>query len=86
VRAFLVGESLTVGVGGILLGALAGAALAWMLVQVLTGVFDPPPSAPAVPWGYLALTLALTAAALLAATTGAGWLARRPPLDILGRP
>jgi len=32
----------------------------------VASVFDPPPSAPAVPWGYLALTLALTAAALLA--------------------
>ena len=25
-----------------------------MLVKVLTGVFDPPPDALAVPWGYLA--------------------------------
>ena len=30
-----------------------------MLVKVLTGVFDPPPDALSVPWGYLAAVAAL---------------------------
>jgi putative ABC transport system permease protein len=52
--AFVVGESVLVTVAGLLLGALLGAGLARVLVSVLTGVFDPPPSALAVPWGFLA--------------------------------
>jgi putative ABC transport system permease protein len=30
-----------------------------LLIRVLTGVFDPPPDAASVPWGYLAALLAL---------------------------
>jgi putative ABC transport system permease protein len=36
---------------------------------VLTGVFDPPPSTPAIPWLYLAALLALTVGAVVAAGT-----------------
>ena len=35
-----------------------------MLVKVLTGVFDPPPDALAVPWGYLAAVVALALGAV----------------------
>ena len=45
--------------------------LTWMLVKLLTGVFDPPPAHAAVPWHYLA---ELGAIALLA-------VARRGLLD-----
>ncbi|MBA3523604.1 MAG: hypothetical protein H0T85_03430 [Geodermatophilaceae bacterium] len=38
---------------GLATGALAGWVLSRGLVRVLTGVFDPPPSALAVPWLYL---------------------------------
>ena len=37
-----------------------------MLVKVLTGVFDPPPDALAVPWGYLAALAAVGVAAVAA--------------------
>jgi putative ABC transport system permease protein len=45
-----------------------------MLVKVLTGVFDPPPSVIAVPWPYLSITVLVAVAAIL---TGALMSARR---------
>lgn len=60
--AFLWSEAGFVLVAGILCGALAGWALTEMLVAVLTGVFDPPPAALAVPWTYLGSLLILALA------------------------
>ena len=69
--------------GGVALGAAGAAWLTWMLVKLLTGVFDPPPASPAVPWGYLG-ELALIA---LVAVVAAGLLTlrtlRRPALETL---
>jgi putative ABC transport system permease protein len=63
--AFVVGESVLVTVVGLLLGSVLGAALARVLVSVLNGVFDPPPSTLAIPWGFLAaLALAIVASAV----------------------
>ena len=76
--AFVWGESTFVTVGGLVLGAATAAALAELLVKVLTGVFDPPPDALAVPWGYLA--------ALVALTIGAGAIAGAATLRRLRRP
>lgn len=64
---FVWGESAFVTAGGLLLGTVAATAIAYMLVKVLTGVFDPPPDTLAVPWGYLAALLALTVGAVVAA-------------------
>jgi putative ABC transport system permease protein len=58
-------EALYVTVGGIALGAVLSATIAWLLIKVLTGVFDPPPDAAAVPWSYL-LALAAVAAGSVA--------------------
>jgi putative ABC transport system permease protein len=33
--------------------------ISYMLVKVLTGVFDPPPDQLFVPWGYLAVVVGL---------------------------
>ena len=54
-----------------------------MLVKVLTGVFDPPPAAAAIPWAYLVALVALTVAA--AALAGAVTLRalRRPAIEEL---
>jgi putative ABC transport system permease protein len=60
-------EAVFVSLGGLLLGALTGWVLAQMLVKVLTGVFDPPPSALSVPWSYLALVGVIAAAAVATA-------------------
>jgi len=64
---FVWGESLFVTVAGLVFGIALAGAIAWMLVKVLTGVFDPPPDALSVPWGYLAALIALTLAGVAAA-------------------
>jgi len=61
--AFVWAESLLVTVGGVVLGALIAVAITGMLITILTGVFDPPPDAPAIPWAYLGGLVALAAAA-----------------------
>jgi putative ABC transport system permease protein len=66
--AFVWGESAVVLIAGALAGAVIGAVIAEILIVVLQGVFDPPPEAPAVPWGYLlGATAVLATAAWLAA-------------------
>jgi putative ABC transport system permease protein len=52
-----------------------------MLVAVLSGVFDPPPAALAVPWGYLAGTLALAVAAVAAVIVAASRALQRARLS-----
>ena len=51
-----------------------------MLTSVLTGVFDPPPTAPTVPWGYLAAIAVTTVAAIGAVSVATVGHARRAPL------
>lgn len=72
--AFLWSEGLLVIVGGIVFGLLSGLATSWMLVKLLTGVFDPPPEALSIPWGYLGIVLFLVVAAVVVAV-----IAARPP-------
>jgi putative ABC transport system permease protein len=72
--AFLWSEGLLVIVGGVFFGMLSGVATAWMLVKLLTGVFDPPPEALSIPWAYLGIVLFLMVAAVVTAV-----LAARPP-------
>ncbi|MER6951230.1 ABC transporter permease [Nonomuraea sp. NPDC000554] len=81
--SFVWAEVGLVGVAAAVLGALCGWALSRMLVAVLSGVFDPPPDALAVPWAYLALLAVLGAAALLTAGAATVRAARRPPLTVL---
>jgi putative ABC transport system permease protein len=69
--------------GGLALGAAAAAVLALMLVKVLTGVFDPPPSSLAVPWGYLASVAAVATIAVLVAGAAAIRSVRRPAVSVL---
>jgi putative ABC transport system permease protein len=57
--AFLWSEALIIYAVGITAGVAMGSGLAWVLVKMMTHVFDPPPDALTVPWSYLAL-LALT--------------------------
>ncbi len=66
-RSFSVGESAFVAVIGLVTGSLAGWGLSQMLVKVLTGVFDPPPSALAFPWTYLGLVAGSSVVAIVAA-------------------
>ncbi len=57
--AFLWSEALIIYTVGMTGGLAIGSALAWVLVKLMTHVFDPPPDVLAVPWSYLAL-LAVT--------------------------
>ncbi len=71
--AFLWGEAIVVIVGGFVFGLLSGVVIAWMLVKLLTGVFDPPPEALSIPWLYLGVVLCL-----VAVSVGAAVLFARP--------
>jgi putative ABC transport system permease protein len=71
-RGLVLSEAAVVTAGGLAGGALVAWGLSVMLVKVLTGVFDPPPSAIALPVDYLgAAVLAVLAALAAAALTGA---------------
>jgi putative ABC transport system permease protein len=80
---FVWGESLFVTAGGLVLGSAAAAAVSEMLVKVLTGVFDPPPDALAIPWGYLAAVVALTVGAVATAGVATLRALRRPAVEEL---
>jgi putative ABC transport system permease protein len=54
-----------------------------MLVRMLSGVFDPPPSALTVPWSYLAVTASASSVAIGAVSAAKARLARRSPLSVL---
>jgi putative ABC transport system permease protein len=68
---------------GLILGAAIAVGLSLMLVQVLTGVFDPPPDVLAVPWGYLGGLLALVLVAVAIAGAGTLRALRRPAIEEL---
>lgn len=65
--SFLWSEGLVIIIGGVVFGLFSGTLTAWMLVKLLTGVFDPPPQALSVPWLYLAIMLGLLVASVAAA-------------------
>jgi len=77
------GESVFVTGGGLLLGAVIAVAISRMLVKVLTGVFDPPPDALAVPWGYLIGVAAIVIGTVATAGALALRALRRPPIEEL---
>jgi putative ABC transport system permease protein len=80
---FVWSESAFVTGGGLVLGAVIAAAISRMLVKVLTGVFDPPPDALAVPWGYLLGVLALVIGTVAVAGALALRALRRPAIEEL---
>ena len=81
--AFLWGEGLFVVIGGAILGIAVGFGVAYTLVSLLTGVFDPPPETLSVPWLYV--TVALLTALVCGSIAIAGTLAlsTRPDLEAL---
>ena len=81
--AFVWSEAAAVTLGGLATGAAAGWLLSMMLVKVLTGVFDPPPTGLAVPWAYLTATLAVVLASVGLAAAGAVRASRRPSVALL---
>jgi len=70
--SFLRAEGVLIAAGGIAFGVVYGVLAAWMLVKLLTGVFDPPPETLAVPYGYLGLVVLM----VVLSVAGAVWFAR----------
>ena len=81
--SFVWSEAIFVTAGGVLLGVLSGWALSFIIVKILTGVFDPPPPRLFVPWAYLAALGGVTCGAVVAAGTGVVRALRRPAADII---
>jgi putative ABC transport system permease protein len=81
--AFVWSEAAFVTVGGIMLGALAGWGIAFVIVKILTGVFDPPPQHLSFPWGYLVLVAGVMVASVAAVATAAVRATRRPSVEII---
>ena len=75
------GAGVVVALVGLLAGTATGWALSNVLVKVLNGVFDPPPSTLAVPWTYLLVLLSVSAVATASAALAA--LAMRVSTRIL---
>ncbi|MEV6413595.1 FtsX-like permease family protein [Kribbella sp. NPDC051718] len=82
-RGLVLSEAAVVTIGGLAGGALIAWALTRMLVKVLTGVFDPPPSVIAVPWPYLNVTVAVAVAAILGGALMGARGTARPPVEEL---
>ena len=57
--------------------------ISYLLVQVLTGIFDPPPSGAALPFGYLLGLFASVSAATGLAVQVLGWPATRTSISRL---
>jgi putative ABC transport system permease protein len=63
-RASVTGETVVVGLAGILSGLVTGILIALALLQILAGVFDPPANLPAVPVMGIATIIGSVAVAL----------------------
>jgi len=66
-RASVTGETIVVGLAGILSGLVTGGLIALALLQILAGVFDPPADLPAVPVAGIATIVGSVAVALAVA-------------------
>ena len=80
---FIWAESAFTTIGGLGLGAAIGWGLTNMLIKILTHVFDPPPSALSVPWGYLWTVAVLTAAAVVVTSITSIRATRKPAIVML---
>ncbi|MDX6286637.1 MAG: putative transport system permease protein [Frankiales bacterium] len=80
---FLAAEARAVLVGGVIGGVVVGSAIAYLLVKVLTGIFDPAPDHATIPWGYLSLLMGLTVVTASAIVAVMGRLASRAGLSTL---
>lgn len=82
-RGLVMSEALTVLLGGLIGGALIAWVLSAMLIKVLTGVFDPPPSSAAVPRVYLTATVLVAIGAIAAAALVSAQGSTRPAVEEL---
>lgn len=68
--SFLWSEALFIFFVGSSVGTMIGFGLAWMLIKLLTGVFDPPPEYLSVPWLYMAVLTVVAFVSITAAVKG----------------
>lgn len=68
--AFLWSEAALLFLVGSIIGILTGFLLAWMLVKLLTGAFDPPPDHLLVPWVYIGLLVMVALISVALAVMG----------------
>ena len=74
---FLWTEARAIAVAGLAGGIVTGSVIAYELVKVLNGIFDPPPQHPAVPWNVVGGVLGLVVAAAVVGTwSSARWAGR----------
>lgn len=73
-RHFLAVESRAMVCAGIVGGVATGAVISYLLIKVLTGIFDPPPAAAVVPWAYLATLVGLIGLVSVLVVAGVGRL------------
>ena len=74
---FLGTEARAMVVAGVAGGAVIGTTIAYLLVKVLTGIFDPAPASASIPWGYLTFLVALVAGVTVLVVAGVGRLVAR---------
>ncbi|GAC1320364.1 MAG: hypothetical protein NVS2B9_07280 [Myxococcales bacterium] len=80
---FVWGESIFVAGGGLLMGAVIATLLSITLVDVLTGVFDPPPDGLSIPWGYLVTVAGVAIATVVVSGAITLRALRRPAIEEL---
>jgi putative ABC transport system permease protein len=80
---FLWSEGLLIFSLGGAIGLPGGVAMAWMLVKLLTGVFDPPPDRLAMPWLYVVGLVAAAIVSIAIAVIGAQHSTRIPAVQRL---
>jgi putative ABC transport system permease protein len=81
--SFVWSEAIFVTLGGVILGVLSGWGLSFIIIKILTGVFDPPPAHMFVPWLYLAAVGAVTTGAVAVAAMSVIRATRRPAIDLI---
>ncbi len=82
-RRLTVGEPAFVILAGLLAGALTGWGLSQLLVKILTGVFDPPPTHLSVPWAYVGVAVTCTVLSVAGAAALVGRRTRMHARDEL---
>lgn len=80
--AFLWSEGLIIVVGGAIMGIVVGFGIAYALVALLSGVFDPPPETLSVPWLYVTVALATALICGSIAIVGTLALSKKPDLKV----
>ncbi|WP_123040511.1 FtsX-like permease family protein [Cohnella candidum] len=83
VGSFLWSEGLFMLIGGAISGIVLGFGIAYLFVKILTGVFDPPPEAMAVPWIYFIELLIASAVSTVIAIIGLRRIAERQLVQTL---